>query len=196
MPERIAISKEVGEKYLKEALPDYRVKPVPGDGYCLIHAFKESLASVGRPTAFVQITSSLRNELKKTQYRNASVEGVDILDEFDKWIANPLIKYNTTDTVDLFLEAMSMAFGVNSVVFKSNIRDCRRIDLLNRDNSFTDTLYFLRTEAIHIDPIVPLSFLLKEEELGGESDSDEHQHQQQLQQQQQQQQQQQTNKNN
>ena len=46
-PEKIALSKEVAEKFIKVVLSNFGIKSVPGYGLCIIHAFRESLSYIG-----------------------------------------------------------------------------------------------------------------------------------------------------
>ena len=66
-PEKIALSKEVAEKFIKVVLPNFGIKSVPGDGLCIIHAFRESLSYIGRNQTLEQIKGALRQEIPHYQ---------------------------------------------------------------------------------------------------------------------------------
>ena len=97
------------------------------------------------------IKSELKKELQKEIYRD--VVG-DISEEVESFFTNPLRNYRM-EYVDVFLEALSMAFEVNIIIFQSNASYCEIINNINVANNFKHTLYFLRTESMHFDPVVP-----------------------------------------
>ena len=66
-PEKIALSKEVAENFIKVELPNFGIKSVPGDGLCIIHAFRESLSYIGRNQTLEQIKGALRQEMPHYQ---------------------------------------------------------------------------------------------------------------------------------
>ena len=49
--------------FVKTNLPGHIIKPVPGDWYCIIHAFREKLLSIGCKVTFDEVTTGLRKEL-------------------------------------------------------------------------------------------------------------------------------------
>ena len=122
----------------------------------MLHAFQESmLASLGKYYSFDSLVLALRNELKNPIYQTSSEDSVDIQEEFEEYLKYPLLKYNT-DTADLFLDALGMAYKVNILIFKSTHTKCQIFDLANPENNFQHTLHSVRTESIHLDPVVPL----------------------------------------
>ena len=59
---------------------------------------------------------------------------------------------------DLFLDALGMAFKVNIKILQSDCSKRYFFDQVNTSNLFEDTLYFVRTESLHFDPVVPSNF--------------------------------------
>ena len=167
-PERIVLSREVAVKFIKDILPNHVIKPVPGDGFCIIHAFQENLKSIGRTESFEEITLSLQQELQKNKYQKSVTNNIVVLDEFRKYMENPSSQYDKEIT-DLFLDALGMAYRVNLIVFRSDCKNCYIMDYINPDNGFKDTLYFVRTISVHIDPVVPSA----DREIAEQSDSDD-----------------------
>ena len=72
----------------------------------------------------------------------------------DEFFDNPLRKYSQS-VADVFLEALSMIYKVNIIVFQSNESICDIINNINQDNNFPHTLYFVRAGSLHFDPVVP-----------------------------------------
>ena len=138
-------------KFISENFPQYTVHPVPRDGLCILNSFLVNLRTINKNETVESIKSVLKEELQKEIYRN--VVG-DISEEVEQFFTNPLRNYSN-EYVDVFLEALSMAFEVNIVIFQSNVSYCEIINNINRDNNFQHTLYFLRTESMHFDPVIP-----------------------------------------
>ena len=121
----------------------------------MLHAQESMLASLGKYYSFDSLVLALRNELKNPIYQTASEDNVDIQEEFDEYLKYPLLKDNT-DTADLFLDALAMAYKVKILILKSTHAKCQIFDLANPENNFQHTLHSVRTESIHLDPVVPL----------------------------------------
>ena len=153
--EKIVRSKEVAENFIRENMPGHYIKSVPGDGFCIIHAFAEGLASIGRKeSTFEEISLALRKEMQREIYANSST--VNVIKELEEYLETPLYKYDK-EICDLILNALGMAFKVNVIVFRSDSEKCWIADNNNSDNNFQDTLYFVRTESMHLDPVIPIS---------------------------------------
>ncbi len=157
-PEDIVLSREIAEDFIKENFPSHTIKSVPGDGYCIIHAFREGLNSIGRTESFENITSTLRIELSNDRYKNCLSDShhMDLLNQFEHYLKNPLAYYDK-DITDLFLDALGMAYKVNIIVFRSDRTNCYILDQSNPANSFEHTLHFVRTESEHVDPVLPIN---------------------------------------
>ena len=137
-------------------LPGFYIKTVSGDGSCIIHAFVQGLKALGHTVTFDSVLSSLRTELRKDEYQEACVEGTNVVEEFEKYVNNPLSNYNE-DVADMYFEALTMVYEVNVTVFQSDDKKCDILDVnLNKDNNFKSTLYFVCTLSPHFDPIIPI----------------------------------------
>lgn len=110
-PEDIALSREIAEDFIKENFPTHRIKPVPGDGCSIIHAFLESLRSIDHTETFKNITSALRNELTNVRYKNSTTisNDTDLINQFEQYLNDPLSFINKV-IFDLFLDALGMAY--------------------------------------------------------------------------------------
>lgn len=75
----LARSEEVAMEFLTDFLPDHFIKPVPRDGLCILNAFRENLSSIDQEETVESIAAALRIELEKDAYKNAVVEGTDLL---------------------------------------------------------------------------------------------------------------------
>ena len=150
-PEKIALSKEVAEKFIKVVLPNFGIKSVPGDGLCIIHAFRESLSYIGRNQTLEQIKGALRQEIPHYQ----KYSDTNVITQLDKYLEDE------KDTVDFFLPALGRAYGVNVLIFQSDCEKCVILDdSVHTDNALhKKTLYFVRTLSLHVDPVVLLSSL-------------------------------------
>ena len=156
--ERIIQSMDVAVEYINANLPGYFIKPVPGDGLCIINAFAEGLRSIGFNESFNCVVSSLKQELQREIYHeiySSSLNGVSLVGELNQYLANPLAAYDSHIS-DIYLEALSMAYEVNIIIFQSSCTDCRILENINKDNFFQHTLYFVRTESLHFDPVIPI----------------------------------------
>ena len=103
-PEKIALSKEVAEIFIKVVLPNFGIKSVPGDGLCIIHVFRESLSYIGRKQTLEQIKGALRQEMPHYQ----KYSDTNVITQLDKYLEDPLKEYEK-DTVDFFLPALGRA---------------------------------------------------------------------------------------
>ena len=121
----------------KVVLPNFGIKSGPGDGLCIIHAFRESLSYIGRNQTLEQIKGALKQEMPHT----------NVITQLDKYLEDPLNEYEK-DTVDIFLPALGRAYGINVILD----------DSVHTDNALhKKPLYFVRTLSLHVDPVVPLS---------------------------------------
>ena len=158
--ERIACELEVAAEYLVNNLPDYCIQQVPRDGSCLIRAVLVGLHDIGQRDATLDVVkSSLEVEItaRKGFYQEFSKEDVDVVEEVKRYIENPLSKYHK-DTTDLYLTALGSWFEVNIVVIQSSITNCTVLNLGREDNqTFPQTLYFLKTFSEHLDAVVKIS---------------------------------------
>ena len=166
VPERIERSRQIAEQFLHEALPTYKIKPVPRDGYCIIHAYREALLYCGWVVTFEELVEKLRKELtdRKDYYMSMSlIDDTDILEEFEEYMRDPMSKYDK-DIADYFLYALGSAFKVNVILFQSDDKTCRIMDQTENGTTYNDNCYFVRTLSLHWDPVTPTVLL--------ESDSD------------------------
>ena len=137
---------------------------VLGDGMCMLGSFSIALKYVFSEEFPVQsITKSLRRDLLTNQgfYQQCSVDNINLLVEFEKFLYNPL-RYYTEDTSDLFLLALGDAFKVNVTVFQSNTGRCWIADS-SKNSSDLPSLYFVRTLSAHIEPIIKNNQISKED---------------------------------
>ena len=154
--EKIVASKQVVDSFIDINLPGYKIKPVAGDGLCMVNSFSEALIHVtGNQTTREDVISQLRRELltKFDFYKIFSSKDIDILIELDKFLESPLTHYNES-TSDLFLAALENAYKVNIIVFQSDERCCWICDLSDNTYSYSTTLHFARTLSPHLNPVV------------------------------------------
>ena len=154
--EKIAISKDVVDAFIKNNLPDYKIYPVQGDGLCIFHAFSEGIFWLrGFRILVDEIMIALKDQLTsfKAYYSNFSESSVDIVEELDRIFQNPLANYDS-DTTDLFLAALSDHYEVNVMVYQSNAEKCWIVNLSNINSPFAETLHFARTLSLHIDLVI------------------------------------------
>ena len=64
-----------------------------------------------------------------------------------------------------------MAYKVNIKTLQSDCSKCYFFDQLKTSNLFEDTLYFVRTESLHSDPVVPSNYA-EDRNINTDSDSD------------------------
>ena len=122
-PEKIVLSKEIAEKFIKVVLPNFGITLVPGDGLCIIHAFRESLSYIGRNQTLEQIKGALRQEMPHYQ----KYSDTNVITQLDKYLEDPLNEYEK-DNVDFFLPALGRAYGVNVLIFQSDCEKCVILD--------------------------------------------------------------------
>ena len=92
------------------------------------------------------------------------------MNELEQYLEDPLSQYDKAIT-DLFLDALGMAFKVNIKILQSDCSKCYFFDQVNTSNLFKDTLYFVRTESLHFDPIVSSNYA-EDRNINIDSDSD------------------------
>lgn len=145
--------------FIQEQLPGYAIGPVEGDGMCMLHAFHKGINNtLKEDTTLDEIAVNLRKEilLNNQKYQSFSDKAVNVLVELEKFLSDPL-KYNNSDTYDLFLIALGKAYYVNIVAYESNSKKCWIKDYTNKRRRSKFRLYFAKTLSEHIDPILPLS---------------------------------------
>ena len=64
------------------------------------------------------------------------------------------LKFQGSDTTDLFLSVLGDALKVNVIVFQSDDAKCWVVTLSNEENPFAETLYFARSLSLRIDPVI------------------------------------------
>ena len=64
-----------------------------------------------------------------------------------------------------------MVYKVNIKILQSDCSKCYFFDQLKTSNLFEDTLYFVRTELLHSDPVVPSNYA-EDRNINTDSDSD------------------------
>ena len=123
--EKIVLSKEQAEAFINDSLPAYEIKPVAGDGMCILHSFVEGFQRIGNKVTLSEAESSLRGELTSIHayYKEFIPDDICLLDELQLFLDSPM-EYCNINTVDLFLYALSNAFQVDALVIKSNFEDC------------------------------------------------------------------------
>jgi len=90
--EQIVASKEKVEEFIEANLPGFKIQTVIGDGLCMIRSFQKSLLAVtGKDSSINELTKELRREILKNNafYQDYSQEGVNILEELDKFLDEP-----------------------------------------------------------------------------------------------------------
>ena len=103
-----------------------------------------------------EIKSILKLELSTNKdYGNFTTSGVNISNELQLFLNSPMTYYNA-DTTDLFLFALGNFFDINTVIFKSNERECWAEDLMKNDGCNRETIHFVKTLSQHLDPVVPI----------------------------------------
>ena len=53
--------------------------------------------------------------------------------------------------------AVENAYGVKIVILQSNCQKCWTTDFSDQSKNYVSTLYFARSESLHLDPIIPKS---------------------------------------
>ena len=143
---------------IRNNLPGYIINPVPRDGLCILNSFCVNLRSIGLFESVETVAATLRSELAKDEYRSYFTDEIDVSNEVEEFLRNPLKMYNQ-EIADVFLEALSMAYQVNIIVFESDEERCNILNNINEDNSFAHTIYFVRAGSLHFNPVVPVSSL-------------------------------------
>ena len=153
--EKIVLSKERAEAFINDNLPGSEIKPVAGDGVCILHSFVEGLQRIGNKVTLSEAKSSLRDELTSNHayYKDLSPDDICLSDELQLFLDLPMEYYNI-NTVDLFLYTLSNVFQVDVLVIKSNTEDCWFEDLTGNSTENRKKLYFVKTLSQHIDPVV------------------------------------------
>ena len=91
------------ERYIATEKPGFVVKKVCGDGLCIITSFQEGFLYWYKENISINtLKEQLRGEFlfKYEFYSQFSAAEVNILEELDEFLKNPL-KYYNSDTVDL-----------------------------------------------------------------------------------------------
>ena len=92
------------------------------------------------------------------------------MNELEQYLEDPLSQYGKAITV-LFLDALGMASKVNIKILQSDCSKYYFFDHVSTSNLLEDTLYFVRTESLHFDPVVPSDYA-EDKNINTDSDSD------------------------
>lgn len=117
--ERIVRSREVAEVFISTELPGYIIRPVPGDEYCITHAFQENLNSIGRNVTFEGLIPCLRSELQSGKYESFKVDNANF--------ASIFAHYDST-IIDLFLDVLAVVYKVNIKIIHNDYNTCYFLD--------------------------------------------------------------------
>ena len=125
-------------------------------GAAFFEHFKRGWRSISRYYTLDNLKQSLQCEIaSNTQfYKDYSTEDVDLLVDVRKYVENPLGNYSSA-SADLYITALARAIQVNAIVFQSTVDTCFIVNQGEDSIVHNETLYFLRTESMHIDPILP-----------------------------------------
>ena len=159
-------SHDILERYIRRKLPKYQIKPVPGNGKCIILAMQTCLENCGivhdvdtiKNRLYAEISS--RVEFYKGFCVEDNVKAVNIEEQLEKFFGDPLAYYGC-EAGDFFLPALGNSCKVNIVVLMSNQRKAWSANLSNYPDGHT--MYFARTLSEHIDPVVPRELNVKQE---------------------------------
>ena len=151
------ISRNIASNFIRTYLPTHEIVKVPRDGFCIIHAFRESLIYAGNVQSFDEVVGRLRKELtdRESFYSSNCAENTDVVHEFEEDVQNPLSKYNK-DITDLFLYALGCAYQVNVILFESDANECRITHQTDENIAHRVSCYFVRTLSLHWDPVLPI----------------------------------------
>ena len=144
------------QKYISAKNPGCVIKPIIGDGYCVIRSVQEGLRfCYGK----VESLDSLLVELKIMKnydfYLMFSTKDVNVfLSELDSFLKIPL-KYNNKDTVDLFLIALGNAYNCRTIIYECTSTHLWKTDLSKDSGNYEKTLYFAKTDLNHLDVVIP-----------------------------------------
>ena len=87
------------QKYISAKNPGYVIKPIIGDGYCVIRSFQEGLSfCYGKVESLDSLLVELRSEIMKNYdfYSKFCTKDVNVLLELDSLLKTPL-KYHNRD---------------------------------------------------------------------------------------------------
>ena len=133
------------ENYVRLFHPNRFIKK--RDGFCVIRAFQEALSiSYNENQRQCKVKAALRSEMLGNfdGYSAFSSDKVNVLTEFDRFLANPLQYYNS-DTVDLLLIALGNSYACNTIVYRCTEKDTFTSTINNPDKHYTKALYFPMT---------------------------------------------------
>ena len=139
--------------YAEEKLPDYEIRRIPGDGSYVLCSFKVYMeAASGQSIALEDIKQKLMEEMC-LDYYSMFLPNVDINNEVEKFLLDPLRCYDS-EICHVFLLALGNAYIVNVRIYQANVKECWVTDLSNPSNDFQLSLYFARSLSNDLDPIV------------------------------------------
>ena len=144
------------ERCINEKKPGYIIKKVSADGLYAMRSFQEGLKICYQDDVTIEdVIAKLRNEVLHNYnfYSEFSSDEVNILTEFDNSLKNPL-KYCNSDTVDLFLMALSNAYQCRIVIYNCTETNTWTNDLRNNKAQYEKFLHFAKTELSHLDLVV------------------------------------------
>ena len=140
--------------YIEEMLPNHEIIRVAGNGFCILHAFKECIVKArGDEINLSDIKQELKREMIDAFYQTLFPE-IRVKERFEQFLLNPLESYNT-DVCEVFLAALGNAYEVNIKIYQIILREYCVADLSNVQKGFDTTLHFARSLSVHIDVLVP-----------------------------------------
>ena len=150
-------SKEILISFVKDCLSGYSIQPVIRDGLGILRSFVVGISNgLHLQISLDEVASSLKAEfLTNREFYEAFMEEemkTKIEIELEKFLMSPLGYYDN-DIVDFFVMVVGNAFKVNVTIFQSNIEKAWIVDLKEADR-YETTLFFGRSESLHLDPII------------------------------------------
>ena len=143
------------QEYISTKNPEYVIKHITGDGYCVIRSFQDDLNfCYGKAESLYSLLVELRSEIMKSYdfYSKFSNKDVNILLELDSFLKTPL-KYYNKDTVHLFLRALGNAYNCPTIIYECTRTHLWTTDLSKDNGNYEKTLYFAKAGLNHLDVV-------------------------------------------
>ena len=132
--------------YIQEAMPDYKIIRVAGDGSCILRTFKECMeVATGKEIVVDDIKEKLSKEMSDTFYQTLFPFNAKLCvqDEVERFLVHPLGSYDS-EICDMFLAVLGNAYKVNIKTYQSYLKKCWVTDLSDETKGYEGTLYFGR----------------------------------------------------
>ena len=157
------------KEFISQYYPGYVIKPVKGNGLCIINSFVEMLRDNSWEVNEDGVLTMMRSEILQNfaHYDKFSTNESNLLSVLDNYLKDPLKSY-MMNAVDIFVHAISTALSSRTIIFQCDENGKPfKYEIAPEDGTEQVVLTLVKTSELHYDALVSQSYV---QENGSEED--------------------------